>query len=355
MVELLLTLLVLYGLQCAVLLPRGGVLFARILGSWQRSEGPGWRLLHPWPSARVWLGSRSAWLEDAEGLRLRGATPWLGAGFAEGGEPRFAPGAGQPVEVRGSRVLVAGRPVLRGLGRPHAAALGALLAELARPGADAEAVLDRAVRESFDLDALREADARIDEATRWLAVLADVCFLMLFAALPALAWWLGGERALVLLAGPYLLLHVAALVGFGLAHRRLLPDAGGARFEALFTAALYPPLLLRAAQDLRGQLLAAFHPAAVAAVALPEQEALAFLRTEIARCTADGEIANRERAGLLATLEALGGSLEALLAPPAPADPLARSYCPRCRTEYRILAGACSDCGSDLEPLQGTS
>jgi hypothetical protein len=141
-------------------------------------------------------------------------------------------------------------------------------------------------------------------------------------------------------------------VTYGRAHRRLLPGAGGARFEALFTAALYPPLLLRAAQDLRSQLLAGFHPAALAAVALPRQQAFDVLRGELARCASDGgALAEHERTGLLAILEALGGSLAALLAPPVPADPLARSYCPTCRMEYRLEAGACSDCGAALAPL----
>ena len=51
MVELLLTLLALYGLQCVTLLPRGATLFVRPVSRWTASEGPGWRWLSPWPSA----------------------------------------------------------------------------------------------------------------------------------------------------------------------------------------------------------------------------------------------------------------------------------------------------------------
>ena len=48
--ELVLALLLLYGLQCMVRLPRGGLLFVRPLFNWSITAGPGWRLLHLIPS-----------------------------------------------------------------------------------------------------------------------------------------------------------------------------------------------------------------------------------------------------------------------------------------------------------------
>ena len=47
--ELVLALLLLYGLQCMIRLPRGDLLFVRTLSNWYVMTGPGWRPLHPIP------------------------------------------------------------------------------------------------------------------------------------------------------------------------------------------------------------------------------------------------------------------------------------------------------------------
>ena len=348
MVELLLTLLVLYGLQCLVLLPRGATLFLRPAEVWRASDGPGWRLLHPWPSAAGWLASRPALVAEGGangGLRTRGPTPWLGAGYAEDRGVRLEPGGGQSVEARGSRVLIDGQPALSAASRLHAAESAERLRALAAEGADAEALLDRWLEDSFaaaELARTREAAAA---ATRWLGILSDVALLGLGVLLPGLAFWLGGERALLFFGPSYLVLHVALLALLGRAHRRLRPGRGDL-FEVLFSAALYPPLLLRSAAELRRQALGGFHPAAVAAEILPRSAALDFLRAELAR--ARGE---RERGAILGVVARLGSSEEALFAPPAPSDPFARSYCPTCRIEYRLDAGVCIDCDVALRPL----
>ncbi|MGI9591219.1 MAG: hypothetical protein ACR2P8_07615, partial [Myxococcota bacterium] len=54
---------------------------------------------------------------------------------------------------------------------------------------------------------------------------------------------------------------------------------------------------------------------------------------------------------ILGVVARLGSSEEALFAPPVPSDPLARSYCPTCRTEYRLAEGVCIDCAVALRPL----
>jgi hypothetical protein len=345
-VELLLTLLTLYGLQCVVLLPRGASFWLVLGSSATRVEGPGWRVLHPWPSAWSWPAAAPSVVQTGGALVTLGPTPWLGAGFTIGSGPVLTPGGGQRVEVRHARVLIDAAPALRGLDPGHAAELGALCRALAEEGADVEALLDRAMARSLDIDSLEARHAQVAEATRWLAKLSDVSALALFALLPGMSLWLGGERALLFFAPGYLALHLAGMVLLVRAHRRLRPSAAGERFEAIFAATLYPPLLLRAAQDLRRRELSGFHPAAVAVAALPGDAALECLRGWITRARSE-----RERAGITGLIERLGSSTEQLLVAPARCDPLAKSYCASCRTEYRLASGCCSDCGAHLEPF----
>ena len=62
--ELLLTALLLYGVQCLARLPAGGVLFVRAGGRIIVAERPGWRLLHPLPSGRCWIATRTSLRAD---------------------------------------------------------------------------------------------------------------------------------------------------------------------------------------------------------------------------------------------------------------------------------------------------
>jgi hypothetical protein len=341
-VELLLTLLALYGLQCVTLLPRGATLFLRPGSRWNASEGPGWRWLNPWPSGKAWVASRPALVGDAESLRTRGPTPWLGADYAETEGVAFVPGGGQAVGLRGQQVLVDGAPALRAPTRREAARLAAQLEALAKPGADADALLGSWRADAFAAGPLRERHERVDSATRWLGRLSDLGVVLLGAGLPSLSAVVGGERALVWLGPTYALLHLVLLLLLSRAQRAVHPGEGS--FELLFAAALYPPLLLRSAGELVREALCGFHPAAVAAEVLPRDEALDLLRGELARPLPDDE-----RAAVVAVVHRLGCSLDELFAAPERSDPLARAYCPACRTEYRRGEGACVDCGAPLE------
>ncbi len=346
MLELLLTLLVLYALQCVVLLPRGATLFGRLDARWHTSEGPGWRMLHPWPSAAGWLATRPPLLEDDGELRTRGPTPWLGAGYAGGEGLRVVPGGGQSVKVRGRRVLIDGVPAMRGATQRQAAELGGLLGALVGEAADAKALLDAWLARSFAAKELAEARERSAAATRWLGIFSDLGLVAFFVTAPLLAAWLGGERLLVFGFPIYLALHVVSWVLLVRAYAVMHPESEE-RFEVLFAAAIYPPVLVRAASELRRQSLCGFHPAAVAAEVLPRAAALDFLRTELLRASGESE-----RAAVADVVERLGSTPEALFAPPERSDPYSSSYCPTCRTEYRLESGACIDCDIALEPLE---
>ena len=356
--ELVVALLVLYGAQCLALLPDGGVLFVRPLSRWFVSHGPGWRLLHPIPSAHTLVASRFPLVEAGNRLQSRGVATWISSMDWRARRPELELGAIERVEARGAMVRVGGRPFARGVCKVHAESLTRLLRDLVEmPPDGVRARIEEELTESLSLDRYTAESDRVKRATGWLAWTGDFYFAWVFVALPLLTWWLGAEGALTLVLPVLLLLHLATLLSFVRAHRQLMPRKDGALVEALIAALFYPPLLLRGLHELRTAALARFHPAVVAAAVLPKDEQRSFLRAELLRSAAPTEVASREgglelaeleRRALLNLVNDLGESEDALFDPPPRRDPLAPSYCPACLSEYRREEGQCSDCGVGL-------
>jgi hypothetical protein len=356
--ELVIVLLVLYGAQCLALLPYGGVLFVRPLGRWFVSHGPGWRLLHPIPSASTLIASRFPLVEAGHRLQSRGVATWISRLDWRARKPQLELSAVERVEARGAIVRVNGHAFARGVCKVHAESLARLLRDLAEMPPDAvRARIEAEFGESLSLDRYTEESERVKHATRWLVWMADIYFGWIFVALPILTWRLGAEGALTLVLPVLLLLHLATLLSFARAHRELLPRKDGALVEAVIAALFYPPLLLRGLHELRTAALARFHPAAVAAAVLRKDEQRSFLRAELLRSANRAEggpregglaLAELERRALLRLANELGESEDALFDPPPRHDPLAPSYCPACLTEYRREQGQCSDCDVDL-------
>jgi len=355
-VEPLLILLLLYGLQCAVLVPRGGALFLRPLWRWRCFEEPGWSVLHPLPTAATVLATRLPLCEDERGLCAREVPTRLGRAPLGGEPPRLDLAGARRIEVRGKRVRVDGRAFARAVTARRAEWLGALLDELR--GATPDAIRERLRKEladSLSLAGFREAGDRFRRATRPLAWASDLYAAGLFAGLPLLVWQVHSERALLLFFPVFLLLHVATLVALVLAHRKLDAGARGELVESLIAAALYPPLLLRAQGELRLAALGGFHPATAAAALLPDAERRRFLRVELARLTHGAAaraprdrlavgLADLEREALASLAAECGLEAEELLAPLPQDDPVVPAYCPICLSDYLRATGECSDC-----------
>jgi hypothetical protein len=364
-VEPLLILLLLYALQCAVLLPRGGALFLRLPWRWRPFQEPGWNVLHPLPSAASVLATRLPLLEDERGLRAREVPTRLGRAPLRAEPPRLDLAGGSRIEVRGKWVRVDGRAFARAVTARRAEWLGTLLRELRGASPDAiRARLRQELAESLSLERFREASDRFRRTTRLLAWSSDLYAAGLFVGLPLLVWRVHSERALLLFFPVFLLLHGAVLAALVLAHRKLDPGARGELVEALIAAALYPPLLLRAVGELRLAALGGFHPATAAAALLPDEERRRFLRVELARLTyaADARaprdrlgvgLADLEREALAALAAECGLSAEELLAPLPQDDPAVPAYCPICLSDYLRPTGECSDCRVALVPYAG--
>lgn len=360
--ELMLALLVLYGLQCMIRLPRGDLLFVRPLLAWRITAGPGWRLLHPIPSGPCSLASRLILTEDDAGLRGREASNRFGLAPLRQSLPRFdRDDSSADVEAKGKTVRVAGTTFLRAPTRHAAEAAADLLGDLqgTRPS-DARRRIARELRESLSVAAYREEAELLRRATRLLAWASDLYLLLLFVALPILIWREHPERALFIALPVLLAVHLLTLIALILAHRRLFPGRRAELVEQIVSCAIYPPGLLRALQDMKHQRLGRFHPAAVAAVQLPKEELTSFLRSELGRVelAAAGDrddpealgLGSLERDALHELIEACGESRETLRAPPAHEDPFALTYCPICLADYRVAEGSCVDCEVGLLP-----
>jgi hypothetical protein len=344
-------------------LPGGATWFVRPFGAWRVTRGPGWRLLPPLPAAPALYAARFPLFESEEKLLARGATTWRswhrshGTGFVVELE---ALARAMP---RANVVWVDDRPLAKCATPADAEATAQVLRGMAAPPAPRPGGLREALREQLSLATYEAAAERVENATRWLGRLTGVYFLFGWVLLPAACVWLGAERALYLSLAPLASLHVASLVAFVRAHRKLRPQERGALAEALLSAALYPPALLRARHELATRSLGSFHPAVVAAAVLPDRARRCFLRGELVRAqyaAAEAEraqqtvgLAELELGALRELLEEAGESEARLLEPPERSDPRARAYCPACLGEYRRASGACNDCRLPLAPLPG--
>jgi len=357
--ELVLALLLLYGLQCMIRLPRGGLLFIRPLFNWRITAGPGWRLLHPIPSGACFLASRFILTEDESGLCGRETPTRFGFAPLRQSLPRFDLNASAEVEAQGKTVRVAGTTFQRAQTKHAAEAAAELLRDLQGLSlGDLRKRIARELRESLSLVNYRKESERLRNATSLLAWASNLYVLLLFVGLPILIQLEHAERALFMALPVMLSIHLMTLIVLVVAHRKLFPGRRGKLIEQLVSCAIYPPGLLCALKNIQREILDQFHPATVAAMHLPKEVLERFLRSELGRVelamsrdrgsSESVGLAALERDALIELINACGESHEALLGLRASEDPLALTYCPVCLTDYRVAEGTCGDCGVAL-------
>jgi len=162
------------------------------------------------------------------------------------------------------------------------------------------------------------------------------------------------------LLGLYLLgLHVCLVIAGWLAHRRLLPKRGEARFSLIFGALLLPPQAYRLRSRIGAEYFQPAHPLAWLAAAgrqkdfvLYAQQALADLRWPMAAAHLEAEKQSLHQAigsWMRARMELeLGrllsehgvGEAELLKAPKKDCAE-SRAYCPRCGCQFTTAEGRC--------------
>jgi len=263
-------------------------------------------------------------------------------------------------------VTLDGRDFLVCASRRAALRLARLLDELRRlPRPERLRHLEACLAASFDEAGARCRLALLEEQggawLRWLCTLL-LAHLFLVAPVAILSW--GFKRSLALLVAILVGLVLAVAVHFFRLHRRLLPELGAQRVEALVTMLLFPPAAVRAASTLSRELLSDFDPLVLAAVLGTRQDLERLARTVVLDLrhpllTTPGDERRRamevnQARRLLAQVEALLARHEVdcaqLTAPPAEAGQAGATYCPRCLVAFRNARPACPDCGTATRP-----
>lgn len=224
-----------------------------------------------------------------------------------------------------------------------------------------EALIDRHLRASLDAAAVADQVACFHRRSRWLY---RVCALQLLVLIPTpvLVQWIGWG----VLASAGLVLHAVIVGAAAVVQRRLGVRSVAAQAAYLLPLALCPPLALRAADELSRDLLADFHPLALAAALCPPRRLAALARPMLVdqlypvadAATAAGTrqvkayYRDRLQARVAHLLGRQGIDPASLLQPRLKGDADAALYCPRCEYTYNHPAVCCSDCtGIELARL----
>lgn len=283
---------------------------------------------------------------------------------------RFEPGLAVTTEAR--RVSIGGRVFVEAGSERMAQRLANLIVDLGTLAPHARAKrIDELVRAAFDTRAIAQRVDEFTRATRALLVACTCAFWFVFAVTPIVGLRFGLAQSWIPLVAALVVGQVAILWTFVRAHRRLYASENGARIGQSILLALSPPAAMRAVEALSRDLLAEFHPLAVAAVVL-ERDAFADLVESTLRDAVhplpirrDGDdplvhaadLEWRER--MLTALEAFA-SREGIAparwrAAPARLEADCLSYCPRCTQQFTLASGTCARCWDlELESLSGS-
>jgi hypothetical protein len=193
---------------------------------------------------------------------------------------------------------------------------------------------------------IRAIDRRLAEYSRYTESIHVACFCLLlfvFLLMPILIFYRGLN-----LLWPFLLFYIVLSCGLILwlyrrSHRRLYPMRGGGDLAHLIGIAFSPFAAIRANDSLLADLMAGFHPVAVAFRILPKEEFLKFAGSQVRQAKylfSDSTILQYLTEFLLQ--ESI--DVDRMLAPPLPENGRSVSFCPVCLTQYTISVGACMDC-----------
>lgn len=264
--------------------------------------------------------------------------------------------------VSGREILIGRRTLAVATSSRAAEHAGRLIARLARATSkERERSIRDALAAAMDVDAVKRTADEQRRRSQTSRFFANVLFLELLVLLP-LSWaLLGVGRHLLGASAAVVITMLIVDVAFFRAHRRLYPEQRAERWLSMIEIALFPPATVRAADHLSRHALDAFHPLAVAAAFLPEQELFDLARRMVLdlqhpippREPEERPLAKKTEAWYRAALERAvlellsrqRLDLKRLTAPPSPSEAGIGSYCPRCHAQYQRGDGSCEDCG----------
>jgi hypothetical protein len=373
---LYLILLVFYLLECGYFAPRGASAFHSAFGKRCRPatslpifEGrPGvLRFANPLPPlGRVYVISPPPLSLSPEGIvAFDPAWPGLPPRREQSGKVLPWEAIGEVATVDRA-VLINGGEFLRADSREQAARAAAEIAFLkAVAPAKREAAIENNLRRRTDVKAARERLAASEKAGANLSFLSNLLLWLLFLVIPLTAHLYGVTVMWLPALATLLVLTAANLATLWRAHRRLYPNGRTGQRGLLLLRSLAPPALIRAPDSLTLPLMEDFHPVAAAAALLDRDAFEEFAATTLRDLAHPLPPATpKEGAGIVAwygdrvghhlgrLARAEGIDPARLLEAPTPRDGKALSCCPRCRAEYLLFDGRCSDCDLPLVPLR---
>lgn len=263
------------------------------------------------------------------------------------------------VEVSGTEVRLNGEFFAKTRGAPQAEWVSDFLVRLLHlTERERGKEIKKTLRGAFDVEEAGKKLSAIGERGFGLRVLCNAQFAYLFIVAPALVWSYGVLQVIIPIAvGMWLMAAVVAGVCWRL-HKSMYPRAGEERVGAAAKMVLCPPLAVRATDILASQLLAGYHPLAVAHLLCGRRDferlakqVLLDLRYPMALEPVE-EVGGATEEWYRETLREISEQFVAahgvdtadLLKPPSQQDTSSGSFCPRCHAEYAMAAGECSDC-----------
>lgn len=227
-----------------------------------------------------------------------------------------------------------------------------------------ETILD----DYFDkrLEAQRAA-ALLSEFIRKTALLRRLSSIF-FLSMIAVVFSLSRSSMLVsywpLLFGSYFTVLISIVLLYYFNDRHFRGKTACGRCSNMLLMVLFPPYLVKAAGLIGENLFHSFHPLALGRVFLKDKDftefACQYYRKIKYKNVAEGskpskeiiEWAGNHHADCLEKFfDTIGFDTEQLFSAPAAENDNMKSYCPRCRAQYNIYSGKCSDCRIALCPI----
>ena len=362
---LLFVLLLLYFVECAI---------------WVRAGSTAFRLPSgPTLPLRMITKPRAANLSGivfAFPLFFRGggvvvSTPWPVFVSPMGivAEPRFAPSESKfvafedilHVEHAQQNLLINGKRFAAANSNLQAAQLERFVRRIKkRKLHDRPVEIERELARCFEVDRARSLLNEHGERTFNLRFDSLMLFLAIFIASPVVVWRWGLNGAWPFLLS-YLVLNLSLIAwDFRRTDRDLYRDFSEGRAGQTLTILISPPVALHATKYLTRDIGFSFHPLALAAAGSSDED----FRSLASRVLRDLMFATETSLGadnratecaewfgeralkiVSALIREKGFSPEDLVSAPRRESESARSFCPRCLSQFVITDGNCADCG----------
>ena len=212
---------------------------------------------------------------------------------------------------------------------------------------DRKKLIEGWLRKSTDAAAIEDRLTMFCRKIRWLDVAVNLQFFLLFLIVPIL-FFRFGSKALWPMVGAILATSIFIAWRSARVHKYFFPGESEGRFKSVFSTVLSPIYAIRAEDAVARDLLAGFHPVAVAGVMCSKKDLEAFagelLRMNKFSSGGTGWYGEQLQSALARMLEKKGIDGGQLVAAPEREEGC-MVYCPRCRAQYTKAREGCADCG----------